>query len=277
LSRMSLKIIMATGLATVMALSALAGCSGGSTVTVTAGGGGTKTVTVTAGGGTNVVAASGLTVYGDMVTNVGCLSISIGHRGELVVWRIRVIDPKTGKDMTDKEVKSVQAILPDGLKFDLAYGGHPGGGTPTDYFWSAPWEIPLNYPTGSLGYEVDATAIDGRVGKFTPFEVASSKLTIAAFDPAFVAAKSANITATGFSVANIVATVGAKLTLTNKDTVDHTINFSPSPFNDGTATTGVIAASKAFSKVLDKAGTYTIKDATNGAITGTITVNTPVK
>ncbi len=257
--------IAVAGLAAITVLSVFASCSGGGGTT-------TKTVTVTAGGGSNV-AASGLTVYGDMVTNIGCLAISQAHRGELVVWRIRIIDPQTGKDMTDKEMKSVQALLPDGLKFDLTYGGHPGGGTPTDYFWSAPWEVPLTYPTGSLGYEVTAVANDGRTGTFTPFEVASSKLTIKEFDPAFVAGKSTNLTATGFSNKAITASQGAKLTINNKDTVDHTITFSPSPFSDGTTTTGVIAAGKNFSKVLDKPGSYTFSDSANPTLSGTITVN----
>lgn len=172
-------------------------------------------------------------------------------------------------------MKSVQASLPDGQKFDLTYGGHPGGATPTDYFWSAPWEVPLNYPTGSLPWQASVTANDGRTGSWAPFVVTSSQFTIKDFDVAFVAGKSTNLSATGFSVTNVVATAGAKLTINNKDTVDHTVTFSPSPFNDGTSTTGVIAAGKNFAKVLDKVGTYTFKDAANAAFSGTITVNAP--
>jgi plastocyanin len=248
----------------------LAGCGGGTT-TVTVGGGSTatttKTVTTTAaGGGGGAGAGASLTVYGDMVTNVGCLEINIGHRGELIVWRTRVVDPVTGKDMTDKDLKSVQAVLPDGLKFDEVYGGHPGGGTPTDYFWSAPWEVPLTYPTGSLGYQVNVVANDGRTGSYKPFEVAASKLTIANYDPAFVRAWSVNITATGFSVATITASQGSKITFTNKDTIPHKVT------GDGWDS-GDIAATKAFARVFSTPGTFIIKDTANPAATLTIIVN----
>jgi plastocyanin len=210
----------------------------------------------------------GLVVYGDMVTNVGCLNITIGHRGELIVWRTRIVDPVTGKDMDDKQLKSVQAVLPDGLKFDETYGGHPGGGTPTDFFWSAPWEVPLNYPTGSLGYQVNVVANDGRTGVYKPFEVAASKLTIKDFDVAFVRAWSVNITATGFNVATITATQGSKITFANKDTIPHKVA------GDGWDS-GDIAAGKSFARVFDKPGTFIVKDASNPAVTVTITVNAP--
>jgi plastocyanin len=207
-----------------------------------------------------------LVIYGDMVTNVGCLSISIAHRGELVVWRDRIVDPKTGKDLTDKDIKSATAILPDGQKFTLTYGGHPGGGTPTDYFWSGIWEVPLNYPTGSLGYEVQAVANDGRTGSFKAFEVAASKLTVKEFDSAFVRAWTVNITATGFSVPTVTCSQGAKVTFSNKDTIPHKV------VGDGWDSSD-IAAAKTFARVFDKAGTFVVKDAANPAFTVTITVN----
>ncbi len=253
----------------------LAGCGGGSagtvTKTVTSGGGSsTQTVTVTQAGGTGG-AMGNIVVYADMVSNVGCLAISVGHRGELLVFRARIVDPKNGKDMTDKEIQkdSVQAILPDGQKFNMTYGGHPGGGTPTDYFWAGIWEVPLNYPTGSLGYEIRATANDGRTGTFKPFEVASSKLTIKEFDVNFVRPWSVNIDAKGFSVANLSITQGAKVTFNNKDSIPHKV------VGDGWDS-GDIAAGKNFARVFDKAGTFVVKDAANPANTVTIVVNSPV-
>ncbi len=270
ISLSKLRIGLAAAGAAALIAGLLAGCGSGTTVTV--GGGGsdstatvTKNITVTSGG-SGGGAMSSLVVYGDMVTNVGCLNISSGHRGELVVFRTRVVDPVTGKDMTDKDLKSVQVVLPDGQKFDETYGGHPGGGTPTDYFWSAPWEVPLNYPTGSLGYTVNVVANDGRTGTFKPFEVASSKLTIKAYDPAFVRAWTVNITATGFNVTTLTASQGAKITFSNKDTIPHKV------VGDGWDS-GDIAAGKTFAKVFSTPGTYIVKDAANPAVTVTITVN----
>jgi plastocyanin len=147
-----------------------------------------------------------------------------------------------------------------------AYGGHPGGATPTDYFWSVGWEVPLNFPTGSLGYEVQAVANDGRTGDFQPFEVASSKLNIAPFDPAYVRAWTVNITAAGFSVATLSVSQGAKVTFSNKDTVPHKVV--------GTGwDSGDIGAAKTFAYVFSTAGTFVVKDAANPAFSVTITVN----
>lgn len=244
------RILACLLLSSVLAISLLAGCSSGS---------GNNP-----GGNANVM--DSLVVYGGIVSNVGCLETSIGHQGELIVFRTRVVDPQTGNDMTDSDLASVEVDLPDGEVFDASYGGHPGGGTPTDYFWSVPWEIPLTYPTGSLGYTVKAVANDGRTGTYTDFNVSSSQLTIKPYDVAYVAGKSTNITSTGFSVANIVCSQGAKVTFNNKDTVPHTI------VGDGW-TSGAIPAGGSYSQVFNQPGTFTFKDSANASMTGTITVN----
>ena len=128
-----------------------------------------------------------IVIYGDMATSIGCLTTNIAHQGELVVFRARIVDPKTGKDMVYTDIKplSAKVILPGGYEFPMKYEGHPNTGTYTDYFWSYAWTVPLTFPTGSLGYEVIATAKDGRTGSFKPFEVAPSKLNIVPFDEKF--------------------------------------------------------------------------------------------
>lgn len=97
--------------------------------------------------------------------------------GEEVVWRIKVFDPATGDTMDDTQLDSVVVELPDGQTFEAEHGGHPRDET-TDFFWATSWDIPADYPTGSLPYTVRATAADGRTGEFTEFNVASSLLTI---------------------------------------------------------------------------------------------------
>lgn len=98
------------------------------------------------------------------------------HNAE-IVWRTRVLDPTTGKDMDDKALANVEVQLGDGQKLAMHYAGHPHD-TPVDYFWTVSFDIPQDYPTGTLSYEVVATAADGRTGSFTPFNVAPSLLTI---------------------------------------------------------------------------------------------------
>lgn len=98
--------------------------------------------------------------------------------GEEVVWRVKVFDPATGEAMDDTALDSVDVELPDGQVFEAEYGDHPRD-NPTDFFWTTSWEVPADYPTGSVPYSIVATASDGRVGEYSEFNVAPSLLTIA--------------------------------------------------------------------------------------------------
>ena len=80
-----------------------------------------------------------------------CVLTSQFKRKEAVAWRIRVLD-SGGDAADDKVLKSVVVELGDGQKLPAHYGPH--GKPPTDYFWSLRWEIPADFPTGSLGYKV---------------------------------------------------------------------------------------------------------------------------
>src|SRR5690349_3201483 len=63
--------------------------------------------------------------------------------GGRIVWRMKVIDPTTGKYMDDKQIKSVTLTLPDGKLGDpFKYSGH--GGTkenPADFLWATGFTI----------------------------------------------------------------------------------------------------------------------------------------
>ena len=86
---------------------------------------------------------------------------------EKIVWRFRVLD-ENGKSLDDKGLKSLVVEMPDGQEIDARFGPHPGGPNPTDFFWTAAWMIPENYPTGSLGYSITATDMEGNTVKWEP-------------------------------------------------------------------------------------------------------------
>ena len=112
-----------------------------------------------------------------------CVLTSQFKRKEAVAWRIRVLE-STGDVADDKVLKSVVVELGDGQKFPARYGPHPPrGAPPTDYFWSVHWEIPADYPTGSLGYKVIATKMDDTTQTWEPFTRAPSQLTVIAGEP----------------------------------------------------------------------------------------------
>ena len=110
-----------------------------------------------------------------------CVLNSQFKRLEKVVWRVRLLDP-SGKALDDKGIKSLHVELPDGQRLDGRFGPHPPPrlGPAADYFWSARWIIPADYPTGTFAYKVVATMLDGSTQTWEPFKMKPSQLTVLA-------------------------------------------------------------------------------------------------
>ena len=138
--------------------------------------------------GSAEAAAPAMVIQSDTVRGVlqgmtapGCVLNNQFKHKEEIVFRIRVIDTKTGKPMDKDQLKSLVVELPDGQKFPAHYGKHPPPPLdPVDYFWTFGWTIPANYPTGSFGYKVIATDKHGHTATFEPFKSKQSQLTVAA-------------------------------------------------------------------------------------------------
>ncbi len=111
------------------------------------------------------------------------LNSQFKHKEE-VVWRVRVLDAKSGKPVDDKGLKSLVVELPGGQKVSMTFGEHPNRGPKTDKFWSGSWVIPDAYPTGSFTYKVVATDKQGHATSWEPFKIAPSQLTVIAGDVA---------------------------------------------------------------------------------------------
>jgi hypothetical protein len=97
-----------------------------------------------------------------------CVLNSQFKRGENVVFRVRARNLK-GEPLDDKAIKSMTVELSDGRKLPGRYGGHPPR-TPTDFFWTAAWMIPEGYPTGTLGYKVTITDMEGNSQTWEPLK-----------------------------------------------------------------------------------------------------------
>ncbi len=117
-----------------------------------------------------------LNIPEDQRAGAVCVLASQFPRNSAIVWRARVLDG-AGNELDDTQLESMQVVLADGQVFDMRFGPHPRD-DPADFFWTTAFEIPVDYPTGTLGYDVIATATDGRTGEFRPFNVAPSLLTI---------------------------------------------------------------------------------------------------
>jgi hypothetical protein len=152
----------------------VAGCS------AAAGGGGDTTPPAAATGVMTILAD---TVYGsknvppDKAKAQTCVLASRFPHNSEIVWRARVMDPASGQGLDDKSLTKVEVKLADGQTLPMHYAAHPKD-NPVDYFWSASFDIPADYPTGTLDYEIVATGKDGATASFKPFPVAPSLVTV---------------------------------------------------------------------------------------------------
>lgn len=114
---------------------------------------------------------------------IHCTQQSRFPQGGRIVWRMKVLDPVTGKYLDDKDIAAFTITYPDGKSDKLAYGGH--GGTkeaPQDFLWAVGYTVPVDYPTGNFNVKIEAKANDGRVASFDQFKVAFAQLIITAKD-----------------------------------------------------------------------------------------------
>lgn len=112
----------------------------------------------------------------DGLTGPSCVLANQYMRLEKVVWRVRVLNA-AGENVNGDMLKSLVIQISDGQEFPAKFGQHPRG-EPTDNFWATSWQIPADYPTGTMTYKVIATSLDGKVTEWSPFNVAPSLLTV---------------------------------------------------------------------------------------------------
>src|ERR1051326_2281390 len=187
---MILRRILATTASSVVLVGMLASCGGGTGETATSATQAPAAPAVTAQATAAPQKATFLILQGDTVrspegltdeekTFLSCVQQSRFPQSSRIVWRYKVIDPVTSKPLDDKGLTSFDLVLPDGTKTAFKYGGH--GGTkeaPADFFWTAGFSVPKDYPTGLFNYQIKAVAASGATGAFDQFKVPSAQLTI---------------------------------------------------------------------------------------------------
>jgi len=187
---MILRRILATTASSVVLVGMLASCGGGTGETATSATQAPAAPAATAQATAAPQKATFLILQGDTVrspegltdeekTFLSCVQQSRFPQSSRIVWRYKVIDPVANKPLDDKGLTSFDLILPDGTKSAFKYGGH--GGTkeaPADFFWTAGFSVPKDYPTGLFNYQIKAVAASGATGGFDQFKVPSAQLTI---------------------------------------------------------------------------------------------------
>lgn len=107
-------------------------------------------------------------VYGYLAP-VGCQPSGSFARGERMVFRFMVLDVSTGKYVTPEEAESVKVRLPFAGDMAADYKQR-GEGRVADapWTWDYCWDVPLDYPLGTLDYAVRIALKGGQSGEWKP-------------------------------------------------------------------------------------------------------------
>jgi len=88
---------------------------------------------------------------------VYCADSSVFRRGQQVVFRLYIVDAKTGKVLTGKDIRRVVLRIagqPDQTMPFRPQGGNPDATSP--WLWSKAWLVPGDYPLGTFKFDIAA-------------------------------------------------------------------------------------------------------------------------
>jgi hypothetical protein len=107
--------------------------------------------------------------YGILAT-VPCVQSGVFKRGMRVVFRVEILDTATRRRITDKDGAIVKVRLQHGeeLPARWAIRGSAAALPDSAWMWDVAWDIPPDYPVGSLDYSIVVAMQDGRTGTFVP-------------------------------------------------------------------------------------------------------------
>jgi hypothetical protein len=113
--------------------------------------------------------STGPSKYGFTPT-IPCIQSGVFKRGMRLVFRFEVLDTSTGKRVTDKDGATVKVRLPHGEEVTARWAirGSVAALPDSAWMWDAFWDIPPDYPVGSLDYSIVVSGKDGRTATFIP-------------------------------------------------------------------------------------------------------------
>lgn len=113
--------------------------------------------------------STGPSRYG-LLPTVPCVQSGVFKRGMRLVFRFEILDTSTGKRVTDKDGATAKVRLPHGeeLTARWAIRGSAAALPDSAWMWDVAWDIPPDYPVGSLDYTIVVSAKDGRAATFIP-------------------------------------------------------------------------------------------------------------
>ena len=110
---------------------------------------------------------------------LACVQQNRFPQGSDIVFRMRALDPATGRPMDPSQISDFHVRFADGTALPLRY--HPlNMGQSSDSAWIAPWPVPDDYPTGALDIAIEATDRQGRTGSYRQYDAPTSLIQIVA-------------------------------------------------------------------------------------------------
>lgn len=105
-----------------------------------------------------------------VLSTVPCVQSGVFKRGMRLVFRYEILDVSTGKRVTDKDGATTKVRLQHGeeLTARWAIRGSAAALPDSAWMWDVAWDIPPDYPVGSLDYTITVSTKDGRTGTFIP-------------------------------------------------------------------------------------------------------------
>ena len=107
--------------------------------------------------------------YG-VLSTIPCIQSGVFKRGMRIVFRYEILDVSTGKRVTDRDGAATKVRLQHGeeLTARWAIRGSAVALPDSAWMWDVAWDIPPDYPVGSLDYTIAVSTKDGRTGTFIP-------------------------------------------------------------------------------------------------------------
>jgi len=101
-----------------------------------------------------------------------CADSSVFQRGNQIVFRMYIVNAKTGKVMNGKDFSKV--VLRVAGEPDMTMGFKPQGGSPdatAPWLWATAWLVPSDYPLGTFKFNIVAQLkTNGKPGKFVSYD-----------------------------------------------------------------------------------------------------------
>jgi len=105
-----------------------------------------------------------------LLASPGCTESSVFKRGMRVIFRFQIYDLSTGKVITDRDGANAQIALTQGNDVQAYFAprgeGQPGPDSP--WTWVAVWNVPTDYPLGTLPYTVSLKTAEGQAVTINP-------------------------------------------------------------------------------------------------------------